>query len=51
MGYRQRVRVIVCGRAFGDTLVVMAIQVPEAVATAAPAFFAALIASTGPASP
>jgi hypothetical protein len=49
MGYRQRVRVILCGRAFGDTMAVMAIQVPEAVASAAPAFFAALIASTGPA--
>jgi rhomboid protease GluP len=49
MGYRQRVRVIVCRRAFGDTMVVMVIQVPEVVASAAPAFFAALIASTGPA--
>jgi hypothetical protein len=49
MGYQQRVRVIVCGRAFGDTMVLMAIQVPEVVASAAPAFFAALIASTGPA--
>jgi rhomboid protease GluP len=49
MGYRQRVRVIVCGRAFGDTMVLMAIRVPEVVASAAPAFFAALIASTGPA--
>jgi membrane associated rhomboid family serine protease len=48
-GYRQRMRVIFCGRAFGDTVVVMAIQVPEAVASAAPGFFAALIASTGPA--
>ena len=49
MGAHQRVRVIMCGRAFGDTMVVMAIQVPEVVASAAPAFFAALIASTGPA--
>ncbi|HEU4735078.1 MAG TPA: rhomboid family intramembrane serine protease [Kofleriaceae bacterium] len=49
MGYRQRVRVILCGRAFGDTMVVMSIQVPSVVASAAPAFFAALIASTGPA--
>jgi hypothetical protein len=49
MGYHQRIRVIVCGRAFGDTLVLMAIQVPETVASAAPAFLAALIASTGPA--
>jgi membrane associated rhomboid family serine protease len=49
MGYHQRIRVIVCGRAFGDTLVLMAIQVPETVASAAPAFLAALIASAGPA--
>jgi membrane associated rhomboid family serine protease len=49
MGYRQRVRVIVCGRAFGDTMVLMAIQVPETLASAAPEFLATLIASTGPA--
>ena len=49
LGYRQRMRVIVCGRAFGDAMILMAIQVPDAVATAAPAWLAALIASTGPA--
>jgi len=49
MGYHQRMRVIMCGKAFGDTMVFMAIQVPETVASAAPAFFAAVIASTGPA--
>ncbi|HET7502550.1 MAG TPA: rhomboid family intramembrane serine protease [Kofleriaceae bacterium] len=49
LGYVQRQRVILCGRAFGDTMIVMAIQVPAAVASAAPAFFAALIASIGPA--
>jgi rhomboid protease GluP len=48
MGYHQPVRVIVCGRAYGDTMVLMTIQVPETVATAAPAFLAAVIASTGP---
>jgi len=49
MGYRQHMRVIMCGRAFGDMVVVMAIQVPETVANAAPEFLAALIASIGPA--
>ena len=49
MGYHQRMRVIVCGRAVAGTMVLMAIQVPETVATAAPEFLAALIASTGPA--
>ncbi|HET9624382.1 MAG TPA: hypothetical protein VFP84_23580, partial [Kofleriaceae bacterium] len=49
LDYRQRVRVILCGRAFGDQLVVMAIEVPETVASAAPGFVVALIAATGPA--
>ncbi len=49
MGYHQRMRVIVCGKAFADTMVFMAIQVPETVARAAPAFLTAVIASTGPA--
>jgi rhomboid protease GluP len=49
MGYHQRMRVIVCGRAFSDTMVLMTIQVPETVARAAPSFLSAMIASTGPA--
>jgi rhomboid protease GluP len=49
MGYRQKLRVITGGRAFGDRMVFMEIQVPDAVAAAAPEFFAALIASIGPA--
>ncbi|HSS03216.1 MAG TPA: rhomboid family intramembrane serine protease [Kofleriaceae bacterium] len=49
LGYRQRLRVIRCGRAAGDQVLLMEIQVPDAVAGAAPAFFAALIASVGPA--
>jgi len=49
MEYHQRIRVIVCGKAFGDTMVIMAIQAPETVASAAPEFLAAVIASTGPA--
>lgn len=49
LGYRQRLRVIRCGRAVGDRVLLMEIQVPDAVASAAPAFFAALIASVGPA--
>ncbi|HEX4421985.1 MAG TPA: rhomboid family intramembrane serine protease [Kofleriaceae bacterium] len=51
LGYRQRMRVILCDRAFADTTIVMAIQVPETVASAAPGFVAGLIASTAPASP
>ena len=49
MGYQQRMRVVLCGKAFGDTMVFMAIQVPETIASAAPAFLAAVIASIGPA--
>jgi membrane associated rhomboid family serine protease len=49
MGYRQRVRMIVCGRAFGNATVIMAIQAPEGVASAVPQLLSALIASTGPA--
>ena len=45
MGYHQRVRVIVSGRAFGDKLVVLTIRVPETVAAAAPELLARLIAS------
>jgi membrane associated rhomboid family serine protease len=48
MGYHQRMRRVVCGRAFGDQLVVMTILVPETVAAAAPELLAGLIASTRP---
>lgn len=50
MGNRQHFRVIVCGRAFGDTMVVTEMVVPDGVASAAPAFLAELIASIAPAS-
>ena len=49
IGYRQRVRVVVCGRAVGDLMILTAIQVPETIARAAPDFFARLLASIGPA--
>ena len=49
LGYRQRDRLIVCGRGFATATVLLVVRVPETVATAAPAFVAALIASTGPA--
>jgi len=49
IGYRQRVRVVVCGRAVGDLMIFTAIQVPETIARAAPEFFARLLASIGPA--
>jgi rhomboid protease GluP len=49
MGYRQRWRFVVCGRAFGDQTIFVAIEVPETIAAAAPEFFARLLASIGPA--
>lgn len=45
MGYRQRIRVVLCGRAFGDRTVFVLIEVPETIAAAAPGFFAQLLAS------
>jgi rhomboid protease GluP len=49
MEYRQRVRMVVCGRVFDDQVIFAAILVPETIATAAPEFFARLLASIGPA--
>jgi membrane associated rhomboid family serine protease len=49
MGYRERWRVVVCVRAFGDRAVFAAIYVPETIAAAAPGFVAQLLASLGPA--
>jgi membrane associated rhomboid family serine protease/tetratricopeptide (TPR) repeat protein len=49
MGYHQRVRIVVCGRAFGDVMIFVAVQVPETIARGAPEFFAQLLASIGPA--
>jgi membrane associated rhomboid family serine protease len=49
MGYPQRMRVLVCGRAFGDVMIFVAIRVPETIARGAPEFFAQLLASIGPA--
>ena len=49
MGYRQRVRVVLRGRVFGDRTIFVAIQVPETILIAAPEFFARLLASIGPA--
>ena len=49
LGYHQRVRIVVCGRAFGDQMTFTAIQVPETIARGAPEFFVRLLASIGPA--
>ena len=49
MGYRERWRVVVCARGFGERIVFAAIYVPETIAAAAPGFFAQLLASIGPA--
>ncbi|MDQ3300781.1 MAG: rhomboid family intramembrane serine protease, partial [Myxococcota bacterium] len=48
LGNRQRYRVIVAGRAFGDTLIQLVIMTPDSIAAAAPDFFAQLVASAGP---
>jgi membrane associated rhomboid family serine protease len=45
---RQYYRLIIAGRAFGDTLVQLVVITPDSVAHAAPAFLAQLIASAGP---
>jgi hypothetical protein len=49
MGHRQRWRIVVCGRAAASGMIFAAIYVPEAIAAAAPGFFARLLASIGPA--
>jgi len=48
-GNRQRFRLIIAGRAFGDTLVQLVIITPESIARSARAFFVELIASAKPA--
>ena len=48
-GYRQRIRVVMCGRAFGTALILTWVVVPESIARGAPGFFAQLLASIGPA--
>lgn len=49
LGEAQPMRVVLCGRRFGDTTVVIALELPESIARAAPEFFARLLASSGPA--
>jgi rhomboid protease GluP len=48
-GYRQPVRIVLCGRVFGAALILTSVEVPESIARAAPGFFAQLLASIGPA--
>lgn len=45
MGYRQRYRMLVCGRVFGDELVLIMVSSPETIARNASSFLAYLIAS------
>ena len=47
LGYRQRMRIILCGRAFGDAMIFTMVQVPETIARGAPEVFAQLLASIG----
>jgi membrane associated rhomboid family serine protease len=49
LGYRQRVRIVICGRAFDGAMIFATIQVPETIARAAPEVFARLLASIEPA--
>jgi hypothetical protein len=49
MGARQGVRVLVGGRVFGELMIFTVVEVPDSIARAAPAFFAALLASIRPA--
>jgi len=48
-GYRQRIRVVMCGRAFGSAVILIWVAVPESIARAAPEAFVQLLASIGPA--
>lgn len=48
LGYRERWRIVVCSRTFGDRIVFAAIYVPETIAAGAPEFFARLLASIEP---
>lgn len=45
MGYRQRYRMVVCGRVFDNELVLVMVAAPETVAQKASAFLAFLVAS------
>ena len=45
MGYRQRYRMVVCGRVFGNELVLVMVATPETVAEKASAFLAFLVSS------
>ena len=45
MGYRQRYRMVVCSRVFGDELVLVMVATPETVARKASAFLAFLVSS------
>ncbi len=48
MGVRQRYRIVITGKAFGDTLVQLVIMTPESFARDAAGFFRQLVASAGP---
>ena len=50
MGTKQRYRIVIAGKDFSGQLVMLIIMTPESIATAAPGFFTALVASAGPAS-
>ena len=49
MGYKQKIRLVICGKPFGDSLILVELQVPDSIAHAAPDTLARLLASIGPA--
>lgn len=49
LGALQPMRVVLCGKTFGDTVVTVAIVLPASVARATPGFFTRLLASIAPA--
>jgi hypothetical protein len=51
MGYRQRFRLIVCGRVFGGDLVTVVLLAPESIARTTPTYLARMLASIKPARP
>jgi len=49
MDYRQDFRIVMCGRTFGDTVIVVRIVTPETVARATAGFLREMLATIGPA--
>lgn len=48
MGYRQSYRLVVCGRAFGDQLVMVVVHAPDVIAISAPGYLTRILSSIKP---